>query len=305
MTARELDDEGRWRSVSMSSWTKLGGALAFAVALSAGLVSAQGPQAGQPGAASGAGGPADGGPGGGGRAGNGPGDAGRGGGRGAAPAPVIPVDPHDLSGYWQLPPDFRDGRNVPEAVLAAGVTRQALAVIEAADKETVRYCNQIGMPAMMGLGTVYEIMVSPKLLVVMNEYGAAQNRWIYLNRSQHIPKDTYDPSLYGDSIGHWEGDTMVVETTMFSPDRGILAIPGGGYRTEDASLVERFKMLKNGQVLSVISTWTDPKVFKTPHVYEYRYNKVGGGYESHQPAPCDQYDDERVAFLSGPPKLEP
>jgi len=262
---------------------KIGGSVSIAVILLAALVVAQAPQGqqgGQPDAGRGAGAP--------------------GGGRGAAPAlaPVVPVDPHEFGGFWQLPPDAREGRNVPDAVLAAGVTRAKLATVEAADRETIRYCDQIGTPATMGLGTVYEIRVSPKFMVIMTEYGAAQNRWIYLNRSTHIAKDAYEPSLNGDSIGRWEGDTLVVDTTMFNAERGILSIPGGGFRTEDSKLVERFKMLKNGQVLQLISTWTDAKVFRTPHTYEYRYNKVPNTYEPHPTAPCDQYDDQRAAFLT-------
>ena len=76
--------------------------------------------------------------------------------------------------------------------------------------------------------------------------------------------------MNGDSIGRWEGDTLVVETTMFHPDNGILGIPGGCFRTPDSKLVERFRLLRNGQVLQVISTWTDPKVLSRPHTYELR-----------------------------------
>jgi hypothetical protein len=180
----------------------------------------------------------------------------------------------------------------------AGVTRARLAAVAAKDREAIRYCDQMGMPSAMGLGTVYEIRISPRFMVIMTEYGAAQNRWIYLNRSTHIDKDAFEPALNGDAIGRWEGNTLVVESTMFSPDKGILSIPGGGFRTEDSKLVERFTMLKNGQVLQVISTWTDPKVFRTPHTYEYRYNKVPNTYEPHPSSPCDQYDEDRVKFLA-------
>lgn len=128
------------------------------------------------------------------------GGGGRGGGRGGAVEPVIPVHPRDLSGYWLLPPDPRDGRNVPDAQLVAGVTRQRLAEITRRDKEAVRYCNQMGMPAMMGLGTPYNIKISPTLMVVVTEYSAAQNRWIYLNRDKHIPAADFDPGIYGEVV---------------------------------------------------------------------------------------------------------
>ena len=276
----------------MRKWTKVCGGVSIAVVLSAVLIAAQGQPAGPP--AAGAGAPGAGGRGAGGQGG------GRGGGRGAgAPAaPVVPVDPHEIGGFWQLPPLAAEGRNVPDAVLAAGVTRAKLAAIQKKDQEAIRYCDQIGMPAAMGLGTVYEVRISPKFMVILTEYGAAQNRWIYLDRSTHIDKDAYEPSLNGDSIARWEGDTLVVESTMFSGEHGILSIPGGGFRTEESKLVERFKMLKNGQVLQVISTWTDPKVFRTAHTYEYRYNRVPNTYEPHPSSPCDQYDDGRVAFLA-------
>ncbi len=223
-----------------------------------------------------------------------------GGGRGAAPAePVIPVEPHDLNGYWMLPPDIHDGRRIPDAALVPAVTRQKLAQVAAHDKDAIRYCNQVGLPAVMGLGSPYNIRISPNYMVVVTEYAPAQNRWIYLNRSTHIPADAYDPGVYGDSIGHWEGDTLLVETTMINPDKGQISIPGGGFRTADSKLVERFKLLKQGQVLQVISTWTDPKVFRTPQTYEYRYNRMARDYDGRLGSGCDPYDEERVAFVNG------
>lgn len=228
------------------------------------------------------------------------GGGGRGGGRGRGAAePVIPVHPRDLSGYWMLPPDGRDGRRVPTAQLVPAVTRQKLDAVAKHDLEAVRYCHQVGLPTAMGLASPYNIKISPTLMVVVTEYAAAQNRWIYLNRKTHISEDAYDPALYGDSIGHWEGNTLVVETTLFDGERGILSIPGGGFRTTTSTLVERFSLMKNGQVLSVVSTWTDPKVFRAPHTYEYRFNRMSRDYEGRLGAGCDPYDDERTAFLAG------
>jgi hypothetical protein len=219
-------------------------------------------------------------------------------GRGAAVESVAPVDPRDLSGYWLLPPDPRDGRHMPDAALLPSLTRQRLAEVAAKDKETVRYCHQIGLPAAMGLGSPYNIRISSSLMVILTEYAPAQNRFIYLNRKEHIPDEAYDRGVYGDSIAHWEGNVLVVDTTMFTPDRGILSIPGGGFRTANSKLVERFQLLKNGQVLQLVSTWTDPGVFKGSHTYEYRYNRMPRDYDGRLGSGCDPYDDERVAFLS-------
>ena len=89
------------------------------------------------------------------------------------------------------------------------------------------------------------------------------------------------------------------------PENGILGIPGGGFRTPDSRLVERFRLLKNGQILQVISTWTDPKVFRTPHTYELRYIRLPRDYEARPNAVCDPYDEERAQLFSGPPKVTP
>ena len=222
---------------------------------------------------------------------------GRGGGRGAGPAPAVNYDAREISGYWMLPPDPRDGRLVPQAPLLPSVTPQKLAEVAAQDRDTVRYCRPIGLPAAMGLGSPYNIRISPQLMVIISEYAPAQNRYIFLNRKEHIPDEAFDRGGYGDGIAHWEGDTLVVDTTMFSPERGILSIPGGGFRTADAKLVERFRLLKNGQVLQVVSTWTDPNVFKGPHTYEYRFNRMPPDYDGRLGAGCDPYDEDRIAFL--------
>jgi hypothetical protein len=226
-------------------------------------------------------------------------------GRGGNAAPPPAVDPKDLSGYWELPPDGHDGRNIPSASLAATVSKQTLADIAAHDTKGYRWCANIGMPNLMLLTRPFDIRITSDYMVIMPEYSAAQNRWIYLNRTTHIPVDEYEAGVNGDSIGRWDGNTLVVETTMFHPDHGILSIPGGGFRTPGSTLVERFRLLNNGRVLQVVSTWSDAKVFRTPHTYELRYTRLPPDYEARPNAVCDPYDDGRALLFSGPPKQIP
>ena len=228
---------------------------------------------------------------------------GRGGLAGAAAPPTF--DPKDFSGYWELPPDGHDGRNIPSASLAPTVTKQKLAAIAAHDAKGYRWCYNLGIPNLMLLTRPFDVRISAGFMVIVAEYTAAQNRWIYLNRDKHIPADEYEAGVNGDSIGHWEGTTLVVETTLFHPENGILGIPGGGFRTPESKLVERFRLLNNGQVLQVVSTWTDPKVFRTPHTYELRYSRLPRTYEPRPNAVCDPYNDERAQLFAGPPKSTP
>ena len=226
------------------------------------------------------------------------------GGRSGGPAAAA-ADPRDLSGFWELPPDGHDGRNIPAASLAEGVTRAQLDAVAAHDAKGYRWCYNLGLPHLMLLTRPLDIRVNQRYLTIMPEYNAAQNRWIYLDRRQHIPADEYEAGVNGDSIGRWEGDTLVVDTTMFHPDNGILGIPGGGFRTPDSKLVERFRLLRNGQVLQVISTWTDSKVFRMPHTYELRYTRLPREYEARPNAVCDPYDEDRAQLFSGPPQIRP
>ena len=133
---------------------------------------------------------------------------------------------------------------------------------------------------------------------------AAENvpnpRYLYKNRSTHIGDDLYDPSTLGDSIARWDGETLVVDTVGFHPTHGVTAIPGGGYRTGKSHLVERYRLVDNGNILSVTSTWTDRTVFAAPQTYEFRYYRLPASYEPRAGLPCDPYNQLRAGFLGDP-----
>jgi len=205
-------------------------------------------------------------------------------------------DPHDVSGFWEL---TFDGRHLPAAQLADSVTKDQLQVIAGKDAKAVRWCNILGLPFLMGVSRPLDIRQGKREIVIAAESAVVVPRHIYTDRASHIDKNIFDPTTNGDSIAHWEGDTLVVDTVGFEPEHGMTAIPGGGYRSADAHLVERFKLLKNGTMLSVTSTWSDPKVFRVPQTYEFRYQRAARDYEARQPIPCDPFDQERAAFLGG------
>ena len=79
-------------------------------------------------------------------------------------------------------------------------------------------------------------------------------------------------------------------------DRGVRSIPGGGVRTPDSHLIERYRLLENGQRLSVTFRWDDPKIFQKPHTYEFRYYKVSRISEPRVNT-CNPNDAERAKFL--------
>src|SRR5579871_6590903 len=162
--------------------------------------------------------------------------------------PPDPVNPHDLSGYWELGPD---GRAIAKAALVPSITQAALKEVEDADTISMRWCRPLGMPAQMDSGRPI-VITQGRWEMLMTFEANTSPRHMYF-RAKHVDPAIWDPTSVGDSIAHWDGETLVVDTLGFHPKNGRLMIPGGGYRTENAHLVERFKLIKNGQVLSVTS----------------------------------------------------
>ena len=204
----------------------------------------------------------------------------------------------DLSGFWEL--TFLDSQHVPRAQLSPRVTRAAIDAQAKKDFKAIRWCNIVGMPAIMSSPRPLDIRQADRMLVIAAEINAA-TRYIYLNRAAHIDKEIFDATTNGDSIGRWEGDTLVVDTVGFDPNKGLTAIPGGGFRTANSHLVERYRLLNNGSMLSVTFTWTDPGVYRTPHTYEFRYARLPKDYEARLPLTCDPFDEGRTAFLNARP----
>jgi hypothetical protein len=207
----------------------------------------------------------------------------------------------DISGFWEL--NF-DSRKVPRASLTPALTRAKLDARAKGDAYAIRWCNLLGMPFVMDSGRPLDIRQGATAIIIVPENASAP-RYLYTNRDAHVSNDIFDPSTNGDSIAHWEDDTLVVDTVGFHGEHGITAIPGGGFRTEKSRLVERYRLFKDGAGLSVTFTWTDPTVFRGAHTYEFRYHRLPPTYEPRQWLPCDPYDEERAAFLDMPSPRPP
>ena len=202
----------------------------------------------------------------------------------------------DFSGYWEL---RYDSLNVPVASLTAEMRAAGGDALIRHDVDAIRWCNNIGVPAMMGDRSPLDIRQSAGVIAIVAK-PQSSFRYIYTDGRTHPAKEDLDPTTNGNSIGRWEGGTLMVDTVGFN-DRGVTRIPGGGVRTLDSQLTERYRLLNGGQVLSVTFTWDDPKVFAKPHTYEFRYYKVSRISEPRMYA-CDANDSERTKFLTEAPQ---
>jgi hypothetical protein len=99
-------------------------------------------------------------------------------------------------------------------------------------------------------------------------------RVVYLDGRPHTDPDIAVPSFNGESIGRWEGDTLVIDTTNFVDSHHWINDRLGIPASDALHIVERVKMLEGGNRLELQITLTDPKVFKGDWVFTKFWNRV-------------------------------
>ena len=121
-------------------------------------------------------------------------------------------------------------------------------------------CTEIpGIPLADLLSEPIKIVQSPRLSIILYEAGNA-HRQIYTD-GRELPKDFSLPAYYGYSVGHWEGDTLVVESAGFN-DKTTLDAAGHPH-SEALRLVERYRRRDFGH-LDVETTIDDPQMYTRP-----------------------------------------
>lgn len=129
-------------------------------------------------------------------------------------------------------------------------------------------CISRGIPGSMlpaGYNNAYRFIQTPDTVTIVYEM-IHDVRVIPLNKTAHI-----DPKVklwMGDSVAHWEGDTLVVETTNYN-DRGMIASSMAGGRlkgvpvTEDLHVIERFTRVSQDTIIWEARV-TDPTIYTQP-----------------------------------------
>lgn len=197
----------------------------------------------------------------------------------------------DLSGYWEL---HYDSMNIPPASLTPEAAATNKAKQHEHDQLAIRWCDQLGTPAMMDDRKPLDIEQSAKEIAIV-AHAPSSVRYIYTDGRSHPDKEEFDPTTNGNSIGKWEGGTLVVDTVYFN-DRGVTMLPGGGIRTPNSHLIERYTLSDDAQRLFVTFTWTDAKEFVKPHTYSYTYYRTKSVGEPRIEY-CNANDQQRANFL--------
>jgi hypothetical protein len=144
-----------------------------------------------------------------------------------------------------------------------------------------------GFPAVMIQSPLmFEVLATPEETIMV--FSGREVRHIYTDGRPHTPKDDLWPTLWGDSIGHWEGQTLVIDTIAVEmpPDVGglpPLILAFGGDSNADVALlamfsrevrfVERVHMIDKDH-LEDRMTIIDTKVFSKPWTISRQYRRV-------------------------------
>ena len=130
-------------------------------------------------------------------------------------------------------------------------------------------CQPGGVPGFdLLLGGALFILQSPRE-VTMVFSGNHETRHILLNRPHSA---NLKPSWYGESVGHYEGDTLVVDTIGLNAKTFL-----DNYRTphtEKLHVTERWRMIENGAKLEILLTIDDPDTFNQPFKALRQYDRV-------------------------------
>jgi hypothetical protein len=158
----------------------------------------------------------------------------------------------DLSGVYNGPPRANDAP--PE--LKPGAEKFKV-VRGPKDPGLYADCMPTGVPQSYFVPYQWQIVQGRDKVVILHEY-LHLFRVIPIDGSPH-PADP-DPTWMGDSIGHWEGNTLVVDTIAFNDKTEL---PGGYRHTEALHVVERFHRIDFDH-LQWDATIEDPNVFAKP-----------------------------------------
>jgi hypothetical protein len=147
-------------------------------------------------------------------------------------------------------------KNLKPWALAALKKQNELALAGRNTQPRMARCWQVGIPAFDEVRHPLYVIQTPEEIVM---YAGQYVRHIYLN----VPhsKDL-KPSWYGESVGHYEGDTLVVDT-IGQNDKTLLDM----YRTphtDQIHVVERYRVINSGRGLDTTFTVTDPGTFHKP-----------------------------------------
>jgi len=207
----------------------------------------------------------------------------------------------DFSGFYAIPytPNMAKGKE--EDVPYTDRGRQAYLNHDSKDDPTAN-CWFPGVPRIMQSPYPVQIVQSRDYLVLLFEY-MTMFRSIPFSGRPHPSK--MDPTFMGDSVGHWEGDILIVDTTMLK-DAPWTWLDTAGHQHSDAlHVIERFHRLPD--IIDYEFTVDDPKMYTKPwtHSRPLKPLKLVSGLPPLLEYNCDENNRDVKHLISTKPAVDP
>jgi hypothetical protein len=211
------------------------------------------------------------------------------------PIPRTPEGKPDLQGFWQAraldTPNMNQGleenpasfqnpggtsriSDPPDGLIPyqpwAKAERDLRRLPESSYDDPEVHCFLAGVPRQMFIN-IHQILQTPAAIQILFEFAHAQ-RIIHLDGRPHLPSGIR--LWQGDSVGQWEGDTLVVETT--NNNGATWLEQTGNFVSDAARQLERFTMI-DADTISYQVTITDPKALTRPFTMGFPIVRIGDG----------------------------
>jgi len=193
-----------------------------------------------------------------------------------------PAAPFDLTGNWFIdvtenPNAWKFGPPYPKLTAAAQVHFDASQVAGKEGKvyrDDIGQCWPAGLPLIMTRYWPMAMIQIPTAIYMVSGFMNSL-RIVYLDGRSHTDPDIIVRTFNGESIGRWEGDTLVVDTLGFRSDhhwmdQGGASIPAG----EQLHIVERIRLINDRKQLEIEYTMTDPEYWEGEWKSTKRFNRV-------------------------------
>ncbi len=126
-------------------------------------------------------------------------------------------------------------------------------------------------PGVMESPWVFEVLITPEQTAFI--FAGREIRHIYTDGRDHLPSDQRWSLAWGDSIGHWEGDTLVADTISVQPQLGVSL--HGPMLSGTAHFTERIRKVDQDHLMNVMSI-VDPASLKQAWTLELPYTRSSG-----------------------------
>jgi hypothetical protein len=235
-----------------------------------------------------------------------------------APKPYAPPRTSDglpdFEGYWQPransamysvlphPGGFFLGAESKEGIVDGGVlpyqpwaAAKAKELTQHMELDPTGHCHYEGIPHAMYFG--FQLYETPKYIALLHENMHAW-RIIYMDGRPH-PKDY--SAWMGDSRGHWEGNTLVVDVAN-NNDKSVFDM-AGHFHSDALHVVERFTPLDH-DTISYEESVEDPKVFTRPWKMHFLLKRAKEDYQFLESG-CFEGERDQAHLVEGLATLPP